>query len=147
MYERELRAEVSQGDILDQVPIPYVSLGSGAEQPSTRIVLARVMLLTHDCEYDKPNNDYVIVAAIRPLAEVATGSQGNVRQRKTRNTFYLEALPMKVEESFVDFRRIDRIGKSVIKPLADSGRRIASITDDARAALQWQLAVFFGHGR
>ena len=147
MYEKALRPQVSQGDVFDQVPITYVSPGSATEPPVPRVVLTRAIVMTHDCEYDKPNCDFVIVAEIRRLDEVAHNSRGNVRERRTRNTFFLDSVPSMMEESFVDFRRLERIHKSIIQGLAGSGHRVVSLTDDARAALQWQVAVFFGYGR
>lgn len=105
------------------------------------------ILLTHDCEYDKSANSSVLLAEIRDLSEVVLGSQGHIRQYRTRNTFYLEAIEDHLPESYVDFRRITRLPKTVIASLANNSNRIASLSDDSRLALQQQIAAFFGYGR
>ncbi len=83
---------------------------------------------------------------MRPLSEIHANSQGNVRHYRTRNTFYLEALGDTLPESYVDFRRMDRIQKVLIEQ-APPESRAASLTEEARLALQRQIAIFFGYGR
>jgi len=101
-------------------------------------------MLTHDCDYDKKSSNYVIFAEIRPLSEVDKGSQGNIRTFRTRHTFYLTEIPDVMEESYVDLRRIDRVHKPVVTHKATNSERIASLTDEAREALQGHIALFFG---
>ena len=104
---------------------------------------APAIVLSRDCDYDKSN--WVIVAEIRPLSEVAPQSQGNVRRYRVLNTFYLAEMTGAMPESYVDFRRIDRVHNSIIRTLVDQDRRIASLTDAWREALQDQIALFFGY--
>ncbi len=99
------------------------------------------MALNRDCDFDK--SEWVIVAEVRPLDEIEANSQGNIRGLKTRNTFYLPANGS-MPESFVDFRRIDRLAKELILIFDATERRLSSLNDEAREALQWQIALFFG---
>ena len=73
MYLDKASAEVSQGDIFESLPLTSVEGG----QAHMRQV--RAMLLTQDCEYDKPSNASVLIAEILPLSGVASGSRGTAR--------------------------------------------------------------------
>lgn len=145
MYTPELRSEVSQGDIFDMAPLITISEEENSLSVSLRE--GRAILLTHDCEYDKPNNPWVLVAEVRVLTEIPTSSQGHIRHYQTRNTFYLENLDTNLPESYVDFRRLTRLPRRVMSSLTAEGKRIASLNDEARLALQRQVAIFFGFGR
>ena len=132
MYEPQLRLEISQGDIFDAVPIPYVSQHPETGTFVTEVRLVRAMMLTHDCEFDKPQNGWVIMAEVRPLAEIAQGSHGHIRAYKAFNTFYLAEHHASITESYVNFRSIDRLNKSMLGQMP----KIASLTDKARLSLQ-----------
>jgi len=78
MYLQELRGEVSQGDTLDDLPIVYATQGGG-RFASTAM---RSLLVTYDCEYDKPSTKLVMAAGIFSLADVpATGAGTSARTR------------------------------------------------------------------
>lgn len=142
MYRDELSTEVSQGDIF--LNLPLASAAEGQEQPSVQRVPA--ILLTQDCEYDKPSTVFVLIAAILPLSGVASGSQGNVRRNRVASAFYLPPHPLLLE-SYVDIRAIGRVAKSLLAAEADLGNRLLSLSEDARLALQRQIAGFFGYDR
>jgi len=142
MYLQELRGEVSQGDIFDNLPISYVR--QEARQPAFLDIPA--MLITYDCEYDKPSTKLVMVAGVFALAEVPADRRGNVRKNKIFSTFYLEAADF-LTESFVDFRYMGLLEKAVVAEEAQSGRRVISLNEEAQLALQEQLSAFFGYGR
>ncbi len=48
----------------------------------------RAILVTYDCEYDKPSTKLVMAAGVFPLAEVPSERKGNVRKNKVFSTFY-----------------------------------------------------------
>ncbi len=104
------------------------------------------MLITYDCEYDKPSTKLVMVAGVFALAEVPADRRGNVRKNKIFSTFYLEAADF-LTESFVDFRYMGLLEKAVVAEEAQSGRRVISLNEEAQLALQEQLSAFFGYGR
>ena len=142
MFLQELRGEVSQGDIFDSLPIAYV------RQEARRLTAlnTRAMLMTYDCEYDKPSTKLVMAAGTFPLSEVPADRRGNVRKNKVFSTFYLEA-SSRLEESFVDFRYMGLLEKAVAAEEAQAGQRLISLNDEAQLAVQEQLSAFFGYGR
>ncbi len=142
MYLLERRGEVSQGDVFDDIPFPVVELAEVATVYAT-VRPVRALLVSHDCEYDKPNNPYVTVAEVRPMAEVDRGSQGNIRSFRVRSTFHLQEHP-ELPESYVDLRRMASIDKRILADRAAAGKKLVSLSDDARLALQRQIAIFFG---
>lgn len=99
MSLQELRGEVSQGDILDDLPIVYATPGGG-RFASTAMRRLRV---TYDCEYDKPSTKLVMAAGLFSLAGVPADRRGNVRKNKVFSTFSLEANAA-FDEAFADFR-------------------------------------------
>jgi len=142
MYLQELRGEVSQCDIFDSLPI-------ACAQQQTRDLTAlntRALLLTYDCEYDKPSTERVIAAGIFLLSEVPANQRGNVRKNRVFSTFYLQASPL-LEESFVDFRYMGLLEKAIVAEESQAGKRLVSLGDEAQLALQEQLSAFFGYGR
>lgn len=147
MYEPQVRTEISQGDIFDDVPIAYVAYSPDNLTPILNTRNVRAMMLTHDCEHDKPSNQWVIVAEIRPISEIAAQNQSLIRQYRVYNAFYLEALADVFSESYVDIRRIDRLDKRMLAERSQSGQKLASLNENARLALQRQIAVFFGLNR
>ncbi|MGI4789110.1 MAG: hypothetical protein ACRYFS_09695 [Janthinobacterium lividum] len=142
MYLEEVSIEVSQGDVF--VSLPLVSAADGSGQ--TLIQRVHVILLTQDCEYDKPSTVSVLVAAVLPLSGVASGSQGNVRKNRVASAFYLPPHPL-LPESYVDIRAIGRVAKILIAAEANNAGRMLSLTEEARLALQRQIAGFFGYDR
>ena len=103
--------------------------------------------MTQDCEYDKPANRWVLVAEVCSLAEIPSGSQGHIRQYRTRNTFYLEPLEPSLPEFSINFRRLSPLPKSALSSQLRVSNRLISLNDEARLALQRQIAIFFGYGR
>lgn len=142
MYLPALRLQISQGDIFNNLPVARV------KYPEVVPILKEIkgMLITHDCEFDKKSSTYVLVTEVRPLKEVDSSSRGNIKNFKTLNTFFLAAAD-NIDESYLDFRRIYQIEKSFLFDRSAQSLRVRSLTDEARAALQRQLAIFFGHER
>lgn len=140
MYLEIASTEISQGDIFDSLPLAVM------EGTMAAVRMSCVILLTQDCEYDKPSTLSVLVAEIMPLSRIAVGSQGNVRRNRVASAFYLPAQES-FPESYVDFRAMGRVEKSTIIAEADRGNRRLSLTEEARLALQQQVAGFFGYHR
>ena len=142
MYLEEPSAEVSQGDIFVRLPLVSVDDSQGQLQ----IQRVPAILLTQDCEYDKPSTLTVLIAGILTLSGVPPGSQGNVRKNRVASAFYLPP-HADFPESYVDIRAIGRVAKSLIVSEAMTGNRLLSLTEEARLALQRQVAGFFGYDR
>jgi hypothetical protein len=143
MYQPELRAEVSQGDIFADVAVPEVTVNISTNESFVNIQYTQAILLTHDCEYDKPACDWIMIATVRKLSDLDEGTAGHIRANRVKRAFYLPPSEQIPEETFVDFRRIDRVSKNFMFQFGP--RRILSLTEDARLALQRQLAAFFGY--
>jgi hypothetical protein len=141
LYAPSLSEQVSQGDVFRQVADARVEV-SGEE---TRIVTGRSpsILLSFDCEYDKPRVDFVLIARVRPLAEVSRETAGNIRAGRMCAAFYLPRHSTDLPDSFVDLYHIVPVSKAEVQRLSDEGQRIASLSDDARLALQRQIAIYF----
>lgn len=147
LYLPALREEISQGDIFDGLIYQYVYQESSAPEPVIRSRVIQAMLITADCEFDKPSSAYVYLGEVRPLSEISVGTRGNVRSRRVFYTFPLEPHDNFLEECYVDFRRILRFDKSRLAASHLNQQRLLSLTDTARTALQEQLSVFFGLAR
>lgn len=143
IYLIEQRKQISQGDIFSNIPVARVKFPEGI--PILKEIQG--MLVTHDCEFDKPNSIYVLISECRPLSELKPESQGNIKNLKTLNTFYLPQTEG-IIESYIDFRRTYQVDKSFLfERVSSKSLRLKSLTDEARTALQRQLAIFFGHDR
>jgi len=101
------------------------------------------MLLSHDCDYDKPNSPYCIVAGVGYLSLVPPGSRDNIRRYRVINTFYVGEIPNVLDEGYVDIRLMATIDKALLVEADRLGKRVASLTQDAREAPQDQLFLFF----
>ena len=88
MYLHTLRSEISQGDVFENLSLLSIAEIATSTELSVQLRVGRAILLTHDCEYDKPANVSVAIAEVRDLSELSLGNQGHIRQYRTRNTFY-----------------------------------------------------------
>lgn len=136
MFLPELRDEISQGDIFDAVPVAE----QGVLPDGT--TLCSVVLLSHDCEFDKPSVSHVLVARTYPLTAAGRPLWGDIRAGRALNTMFLDGVEDR-EEGFVNFRYIHRIPKVELLEAASGGRRVASMSDDGRAALLAYMFRFF----
>jgi hypothetical protein len=101
-------------------------------------LLARAMLLTHDCEVDK-DKKHRTVALIRLLqTNMPAGDSATIRANRRFPFFHLPAGGDQLPESYVDFRRICTVSPQWV----DSATRLASLTAAARQAMLLQLFRF-----
>jgi hypothetical protein len=136
MFLSSLSPEISQGDVFEDVEVLEV-LGGREESYKGAVVL-----LSHDCEFDKPNQAYVLVARVLPLAEVHRSQWDQIRRGSALNAVYLPGVGER-PESFINLRFIHRLPKDCLREAALLGRRVASMTPDGRAALVAYLYRFF----
>lgn len=132
MYSPELRPQLSQGDLFTQIYL--VDSARPTVPPQNRDVL----VLSHTCEILKPLNSIILVCAIRPLEDTASETQGNIRRGRVKNAMYLESIGT-LPESFIDFRYIFRVDKTILEQYMYKSQRIASLDNEAQRA----LATFF----
>ncbi len=112
---------------------------SGGELAATRCQVALGVVLSHGCEIDKDQKNR-LVALVRPLDVVPNQEhQQTIRGNRNFSFFYLPDYPMRMGESYVDFRRLSTVHPTFVNPLM----RVASLTERAADALLAQLFLFF----
>jgi hypothetical protein len=142
MFCDTLREEVSQGDIFLDVTFARLDATGDAVTITTSRHIG--ILLTHDCEYDKKRVDFVLLARVRPLADLGADSQGNVRAGKVASALHLPERGPDFPEAFVDLYHIVPVRKAEVARLAEASQRIISLSDDGRGLLQRWISLFFG---
>jgi hypothetical protein len=101
-------------------------------------VVARAMLLTYDCEIDKPKSLRTI-ALVRPLDPgMPEGDREKIRNNQRLAFFHLPALEGVLPECYVDFRRISTVAPRWV----DQAKRLVSVQETARKALLMQFFLF-----
>jgi hypothetical protein len=131
-----LAPEISQGDVFERVMIV-----DPLEGPQPRV--ARVVLLTNDCDIEKKSHRIVHVVELRELASLtgpAASIAGDIRKDRVPSALLVEAR-VPLPDSFVDFRTITRLPQTAIAEAHD--RRILSMSGDGRVALFHRLYTYF----
>ncbi len=136
MYASDASSDLNQGDILEKVNL----LDSAV--PTSPPVERNIIVLSHDCEIDKPSNEVIIVAGVKLMSEVekySPGIKGDIKNGRVRNTMYLPPHG-ELEESCVDFRYIFRVTKQQLLECLKQSLRVVSLNDEGKQA----LCTFFG---
>jgi hypothetical protein len=148
-YYQAIEARPSQGDILElsphsrlTFPLHYVSVSTEGfhslataptENALAQVRLQRALLLTPDCELDKPATRFWHVCPIHELSSLNSNDQGNIRKNKIVKYLFLpahEGMP----ESFVDLSWITTLESVIIGDTT----RIFTLSDLSRGALYMQ---------
>lgn len=153
-----------QGDVFDRVPLAYVleaprsltqaTVAGGREGFALGDLLsegpprrggppvvpaccdyARAVMLTYDCEIDKPSAKVLTLTLVRPL-DPSTPEAGKALIREGRKLayFYLPAGSGMVE-AYVDFRRVGAIGVELLR----ASPRVGRLAQDPRKAMLFQF--------
>jgi hypothetical protein len=101
-------------------------------------LVERAILLTYDCEIDKDKRHRTI-ALVRPMTGLRPEEQEVIRKNGKYACFYLPALDDAQPEGYVDFRRLTTVSPDWL----DKGKRIASLSEQARRKLLLRLFLFF----
>ena len=136
MLQPGLRPEISQGDIFDGIQTKEVF--GGREESHSGLAV----LLSHDCEFDKPNHPDVLVARVLPLAAAPESTWAAIRDGSAYHVIHLPSVGQGAE-AYINLRYIHRVLKDDLRAAATAGRRMASMTDDGRTALIAYLFRFF----
>lgn len=164
-YSDELRAELSQGDIVTGIPFavptdpivhlnkssakghdviwtPSVGLDTGDGQPKHLLARYRVgfgIVVSHDCSIDKPNrNTRILFAPLPSLDSFDEKTRSGVRQQSNLALMLLPAIGT-MPESCVELR----VMAPYPRDMALKFEKIASLSDAARVRLQTALVAFF----
>lgn len=158
LYEQPKQA-FSQGDIIDVAPHIFLDpplralhgaengLYKVEEDPFTkfddtagqdvmaRCKRARAIVLTHDCEIDKPQIVRWHLCPVVPLYKLKPDNQDKVKRNRIYSMFFLPQYGDILIDSFVDFNQISTVGRDFIK----SGKRLLSLSDFGRQGLYAQF--------
>jgi hypothetical protein len=163
-HYRQITDELCQGDVFDRVPLTYVtedlpvlkkatfggkrqgyeiisSVSQATGQPTAPLVVAarcdytRAVLLTFDCEIDKPSTKWLTFALVRPLPpNMPEADQLTIRENRKFAFFFLPPNEDEAPIDYVDFRRLGSVNVDLVKGLT----RIARLSDDLRKAMLFQ---------
>jgi hypothetical protein len=164
-FYRPLTDELCQGDIFERVPLAYLKdepliirkatlpgkregyevaspFSLTTSQPKGPILVpascdcTRALLLTFDCEIDKPSTKVLTFALIRPLdPTMPEADQTKIRGNRKFAFFFLPAAEGTAPAGYVDFRRLGTVGIEVVKAAA----RIARLSEASRKAMLFQF--------
>ena len=164
-WEGQVRPDLSQGDIVGPIPIVSVtyppkylqknnfrgnisglleSLEVKKEKDGRISVFSAGHLmwgivLSHDCDVDKPKeNKTVLVASIGRIEDVPQEHQETITSQSNIPRMFLPSVP-----SIGDCYAALRTTVYVPRDLVDSAPRIASMSDQARDFLQARIVAFF----
>ena len=106
---------------------------------------AKALLLSYDCEIDKPTVKNWIVIPIVPLALIPGASQSDAKKNKIFSLLYLPSYRNILEESVLFLNHATTLDREFVR----SAERILSLSDIGRKALyaqyirwltRWQLS-------
>ena len=140
VYQQQPRPVLSQGDIIRGVFVADVVAGEVVERRTD------VVVLSHDCEIQKPGSEFVLCACTRPISSLDQGRAGHVRAGRVLNAMHLPEVGPFVE-SLVDFRMTYRISRPVLEEAVARNGRVTSMSDDGRAALIAHIYRYFARTR
>ena len=130
--------EVLQPFGLDAPPADGLRFERGMpEDVPASCLRTRGILLTHGCEIDK-DRKYRMVALVKPLGPLPLDDAAIIRAHRNYRYFYLPEDPGRIQEAYVDFRRIT----SVAPEFFSSDQRIASLTEFGRKQLLMKLVMY-----
>jgi hypothetical protein len=135
MFRPALADALCQGDVFLRIPV------SERTGEVTRDATPNVILLSHDCDIDK-RDAVLLVCEARPITTLPGGIAGDIRRGRVKNAMHVPAVNS-LPESFLDFRFIHRVARTLIDQAHAEARRAASMSEDGRAALLTYLYRFF----
>jgi hypothetical protein len=102
------------------------------------------LVIDHGCEVDKEDEPRVAhVAQVKPLQGVHEDDRESITSYHQKRMFYLPASGPLGEDHYADFRFITTLTRGAVDELG----KIASMNDDGRLLLHYQLFRFFARKR
>jgi hypothetical protein len=142
MFEDSLRAELSQGDVLDEIPV----FDEEGGQVVPRAI--RVVVLSDDCEIDKllgrGPGKHALVVELRDPSGLPGGLFRQIQKGDVWNALYIPGGP-RHGEGFLDFRRIYRVDVRTLNSMMEKHLRLASMNDRGRKVVIYAFMSFFLH--
>lgn len=162
LYEQP-RQQISQGDILELAPhifldSPLLALHNQAEtiygataepygsfdDKNGQKIIAHckrmtALILTHDCEIDKPQVVRWHICPVVPLERLRGETQDRAKRNRIYSMCFLPKFGNLKKDSFVDFNHISTVSAELLR----SAPRILSLSDLGRQALYAQFIRWF----
>lgn len=103
------------------------------------------MVISHDCELDKTGSKrYVLVAQVRPLGGVPEDRRDSIRDYDQKRTLFIPPNGFLPGEQFADLRMLTTLRRDEV---VDQLERVASLNEDGRLLLRFQLFRYFARKR
>jgi len=161
----QLKSELSQGDVLSPIPIgsphlPVTYLSKGRVEKGSQVWLqsskwqpdgdgiglflgkGRVihgLVVSHDCEIDKPSRSArVLIAPISQLDKLEESARQPIIEQKRYSLMPLPGVPQ-LGDYYADLRCLMWLDRKIV----DQNKRIASMSEEGVLRLQAQLIGFF----
>ena len=139
-FYQGLSEEFCQGDIFDTLPHALVAESIDEIEDKPGFVAAkckrdRAILLTHDCQIDKPELRSWLVCPIRRLDAMSRSIQGDIKKNRVYPFLHLPEYRDVLPASFVDFNHVTALEPALVK----SADRIVSLSNLGRRALYSQF--------
>jgi hypothetical protein len=96
------------------------------------------LLLSHDCEIDKPNARRLLLAPVRDISDLSEELQTAILDQRQHSQLPLPDVP-DCGHMYADLRHSTAIPRSLI----DVKARLCSMTTEARQRLQMQIVAFY----
>ena len=143
IYEVPAAAEpLSQGDILDEVPLLVWESPAGApeSQPESTSTCVRAVVLTQACDLAQEKASRVLVAVVHRVQYLVergmlkpTMIRDQIRTHRVYGWYFLPAGV--VEESIVDLRDLHTMPRTLLDRLIQDGKRVARMQTPYREHL------------
>jgi hypothetical protein len=102
------------------------------------------IVIDHDCELEKDDEPRMVhLAQVKPLSGVHEDDRESITTYHQKRMFYLPPSEQLPEAHYADFRFITTLTRGVVDDLA----KIASMNDDGRRLLHFQIFRFFARKR
>lgn len=166
-FYKPVLSELCQGDVFECLPLVFLKdkvlparlksenlsgarAGFGIEQFDPKMaaqpqpfkvaadcIYASAILLTYDCEIDKPNAKELNVALVRSLGPLPDETKETIRANKSFGRFYLPKTN-DLPERFVDFGKAATISVDLVR----QAKRQSSLSTDAWKAFVFQFVRY-----
>lgn len=139
-FYQDLVEKFCQGDIFEVLPHALVT-GPLEQVPETTDHLVteckrdKAILITYDCQIDKPNLKSWLVCPVLRLDRMEKATQANIKKNRIYSFLHLAEYRDILPASFVDFDHITSLQPELVK----SAKRLVSLSDIGRRALYSQF--------
>lgn len=114
---------------------PFSSFDQNGQQIIAKCKRTTTILLTPDCEIDKPIVRYWHICPIVPLSRLKGNVHGDVKRNRVYSRFFLPANGTILPDSFIDFNQLSTVNSDLLK----AAKRVLSLSDLGRHGMYSQF--------